>query len=52
MTITFTYERDTKRTYRYKEDSDNPIVGTLYMSKASLGDNPPKKLIVEIRQES
>ena len=43
-TATFTYERATKNKYRFREDSDNPIVGTLYLSKKLFGDSPPDKV--------
>ena len=49
-TVTFDYERETKNTIRYKEETkfDPPCVGTLYVSKAFLGGNPPKHLRVTI----
>ncbi|MFQ5907182.1 MAG: hypothetical protein ACE5JA_11510 [bacterium] len=42
MDLTFIYERDTKRTYRFQEDSENPIVGTLYVQKSAFKARPEK----------
>lgn len=53
ITITFTFERETKNTIRYAEVVDNaddrPIVGTLYVLKSALGDTPPQSLTVTIK---
>lgn len=40
--LVFKYERDTKRTYRFTEDSENPIVGTLYVQKHAFKSRPDK----------
>lgn len=44
MKITFTKEKETPGTVRYKEDADDPKVGTLYLKKATAAelDNPEK----------
>jgi len=34
--ISFTYEKDTKGTHRYKEDSENPYIGSLYIQKKKI----------------
>jgi hypothetical protein len=46
---TFTYERDTKNKVRFTEDGDEPVIGTLYMTKQaykSLGE--PNSIVVKI----
>jgi hypothetical protein len=46
LPLTFTLERQTKNTVRYAEaaDADPPAIGTLYVQKWVLGDDPPQKL--------
>lgn len=44
--LSFTYERDTKRTYRFQEDSEDPIVGTLYVQKSAFKTRPER---IEVR---
>ncbi len=48
--LTFTLERETKNTIRYAEDTSGkpPAIGTLYVQKWLLGNEPPKNLIVTI----
>lgn len=46
----FELERETKGTYRYKEISDVPAVGTLYIRKSAMS-KPADKLTVEIKEE-
>ncbi len=48
--LTFTLERETKNTIRYAEDVSGkpPAIGTLYVQKWLLGDEPPKNLVVTI----
>lgn len=52
QTITFTKERDTKNTVRYQEDFSEqpPIVGTIYLQKWALGQNPLEKLSITIEE--
>ncbi len=49
-TIRMAYERDTKRTYRFAEQADDPVVGTLYVKK-SLFQKRPDTIEVTIRYE-
>ena len=52
LKITLTLERETKGTYRYKEDEvegQPPAIGTLYLRKYATGKTPPKKVIVMVR---
>ena len=46
-TVKFVHEKDTKNKYRFTEDSEEPVVGTLYVSKA-LFDERPDQLEVTI----
>ncbi len=48
--LTFTLEWETKNTIRYAEDASGkpPAIGTLYVQKWLLGNEPPKNLIVTI----
>lgn len=48
--LTFTLERETKNTIRYAEDASGkpPAIGTLYVQKWLLGNEPPKQLVVTI----
>lgn len=49
--IKFTYERDTKRTYRFTEDSDDPSIGVLYVKK-TLFKSQPSEVKVTLEWES
>lgn len=49
ITVNFTVERETKGTFRYAEDGDDPIVGTLYLRKSActkLGNPERLKLTI------
>ena len=46
--LKFKFERETKRTYRFLEEADDPVVGTLYV-KQSAFDRRPNRLEVTIR---
>lgn len=48
--LTFRYERDTKRTYRFQEESENPVVGTLYVQKNAFKSRP-EKIEVHLKAE-
>jgi len=39
-TLKFAYEKDTKNKYRFIEDSEEPLVGTLYVSKSLFTERP------------
>ena len=41
---TFQFERATKNKYRFREDSDDPIVGTLYLDKGLFKDGAPDRI--------
>jgi hypothetical protein len=48
--LTFTLERETKNTIRYAEDASGkpPAIGTLYVQKWLLGNEPPHKLAITV----
>ncbi len=50
--ISFTMERETKNTIRYKEEANGnpPAIGTLYLQKWLLGETPPVKLQVMVSE--
>ncbi len=50
--LTFTLERETKNTIRYKEDATGqpPAIGTLYIQKWLLGKDPPTTLTVTVNE--
>ena len=50
LVVTFSFERDTKTTKRYSENSDEPIVGTLYLKNkavAELGNPDAVRVTIE-----
>ena len=50
-TRTFTLERETPNTIRYREEPDAgepPIIETIYIKKWALGTPPPKSISVTI----
>lgn len=48
MTVNFSKKKETPNTVQYAEDSDNPIVGTLYIKKTN-DLSKADKLVVEIK---
>lgn len=46
--IAFRYERETKNKYRFKEDTDAPVMGTVYVSK-DLFEERPEELEITLR---
>jgi hypothetical protein len=46
--VDFEYERETKRKFRFKELAEEPVMGTLYVSK-ELFDDRPNRLEVTLR---
>jgi len=36
VTLTFTKDRETKGTFRYQEDNEEVVIGTLYVKKAAV----------------
>jgi hypothetical protein len=50
--LTFTLERETKNTVRYQEQTgENPaVIGTVYIQKSTVGNNPPQTITVTISE--
>jgi hypothetical protein len=50
LKLSFNLERETKNTIRYAEDVTNkpPAIGTLYVQKWLLGQDPPQRLTITI----
>ena len=46
--VRFKFERETKRTYRFQEEGDPPVVGTLYVRQDAF-DHRPNRIEVTIR---
>lgn len=46
--VSFKYERETKNKYRFSEDAEEPVMGTLYVRK-DLFDERPDQLEVTLR---
>ena len=53
LELTFVYEKPTKNTVRYREESsgEDAAVGTLYIQKSALGEPAPQRLRVVIEPE-
>jgi hypothetical protein len=49
--VKFEFSKETKNTYCYKEISDTPIIGCLYIQKHCIGTTPVKNLFAEISDE-
>lgn len=50
--IEFEFERATKNTYRFQENSSgNPVIGTLYVQKAIFENREPKSVKVTLEWE-
>jgi hypothetical protein len=52
QTLTFSLERETKNTVRYAEQTGGkpPTVGTIYVQKWAMGQNPPKPLVIRVSE--
>jgi len=44
----FAHERTTKNTYRYAETGAIPKIGTIYIQKFALGEEPPVRLRISV----
>ena len=54
MKIRFEFEKETKGTFRFKEVSDEPVIGTLYIKKSAVKDlklTDQDSITVEIKKE-
>ena len=55
MSIKFEFEKETKGTIRYKEVSDDPVIGTLYIRKShmeELGISGKGNIVVEVKEDA
>ena len=54
LELRFTCERETKNTWRYREDESEfeASVGTLYVRKRALGQPPPRRLRIVIQEDT
>lgn len=51
MKITMKFDRETKGTNVFKDDSEDAIIPTLYIKKKAFdGKDPPKSITVEIKE--
>lgn len=57
LKVRFQFDRSTKGAHRFQEidksgniltTNDKAVIGTLYLRKSSIGEDAPKKLIVNI----
>ena len=50
--LKFVLERETKNTVRYQEQSDGQpaVIGTVYIQKSTLGNEPPVDITVTISE--
>jgi len=48
LALRFAFQRDTKRMYRFEEESEEPVVGSLYVSKGAF-EARPARLEVTVR---
>jgi hypothetical protein len=49
VTVTMTLDKETTRTIRYKEDTENPRIGVIYIPKATLAElGDPQEITVTI----
>lgn len=49
VTVSMSYDKETSRTIRYKEDSETPRIGVLYVPKSTLNEmGDPQEITVSI----
>ena len=48
IVLSFTFERETKNTYRFAEDGDDAMVGTLYVKKSAFSKGAPESLTATV----
>jgi hypothetical protein len=55
LKMVFQYSRATKNTHKYEEVPESgqpPRIGSLYVQKWALGEDPPKRVTVTVQPES
>ncbi len=50
MKAKFTFEKDTKNTFRYREEGDSQVIGTLYIKKSTFDGRKPNKIEVIVEE--
>ncbi len=50
-TATLDYTKSTKQTFVYSDNSDDPIVPTLYIRRAEMPKKPPEKVTISVEFE-
>lgn len=49
LVVNFQKEKETKRTWRFQEEADEPVIGAIYIQKTVFGDGPvPEKITATI----
>lgn len=48
--VEFEFERATKNTFRFKEISDDPIIGILYVKKTAFAGRQPLRVSVALSE--
>lgn len=48
---TLKFERETPGTYVFSNSKDNTPIPTLYVKKSAFEDEPPKRIVVTIREK-
>lgn len=53
LSISFEFERSTKNTHRFAEvaEEGEAVIGTLYIQKSAIGEEPPESITVTISAE-
>lgn len=51
LTVKLTFEKATKRTFRFREDEESPVIGTLYIKQSALNGKAPESIVVTIETE-
>lgn len=49
LVVKFRKEKETKRTWRFKEEADEPVIGAIYIQKSAFSEQPvPEEIIATI----
>ena len=46
--LIFKFEKETKNTVRYQEQSESVVIGPLYIQKSALGESHPQEITVTV----
>lgn len=50
VSVKMKLDKETKRTYRYKEEEENYKLGTIYIQKSIVGKTPPEFVTVTVEE--